>query len=494
MKRTAFLATVLLLLLLCMVIEISAAEAVRIHTEYLNSGDSAGIVRPLINADGALVGLLNQLGYSQLEIRDWTSSFGYDTLTIGGTIYDVAAQDAGSHWDIYVASELPTHFRPFPGLTYLRYDEGETYRDTLYLHDLANQWHSQDIPEEIVTMNVDVPGRLADGVIAEYVMKVMQSDAGGGGAFGWFYATWSFLLTRDIMDTLLSLWATQMVVGQFGDDERLRNAGFQQWASWGEDFTGGTYSYSGTRLVVPGVFEEGYEKGAIEGILSGDFAENYPGDELLIYGSPDLPTTGCQRVLDTTLERLWVDSAAVYEPMATWAARRFIIGMHNESTDPLVVLVSYETGEVVQQIELEYEFSEIEFFTFGQGGTSAGHVGKYHDTAIVYSFDQATDVPDEAAQLLPRHFTLKQNYPNPFNGETTIAFSLGRKGQIRAVVYNLLGQEVAVLADREFGPGEHTLRWDGSDSSGEEAASGIYLFKITTDDEESRSIRMVYVK
>ena len=75
---------------------------------------------------------------------------------------------------------------------------------------------------------------------------------------------------------------------------------------------------------------------------------------------------------------------------------------------------------------------------------------------------------------------LHQNAPNPFNDSTVIRFRIaaGMDGPTRLVVYNLAGQIVRVLTDGHLGSGAHVQAWDGRDESGQEAASGIYLYRL----------------
>jgi hypothetical protein len=70
-------------------------------------------------------------------------------------------------------------------------------------------------------------------------------------------------------------------------------------------------------------------------------------------------------------------------------------------------------------------------------------------------------------------FELKQNYPNPFNPSTQISFSLGKNGFVKLVVYNLLGQEVKTLVNRNMEAGSHGITFDASDLQ-----SGVYIYKI----------------
>ena len=73
----------------------------------------------------------------------------------------------------------------------------------------------------------------------------------------------------------------------------------------------------------------------------------------------------------------------------------------------------------------------------------------------------------------PLTFRLEQNLPNPFNPETTIRFSIPERGQVRLAVYDVLGKEVAILAEGMLAPGEHLVRYrpDG-------LASGVYIYRL----------------
>ena len=75
---------------------------------------------------------------------------------------------------------------------------------------------------------------------------------------------------------------------------------------------------------------------------------------------------------------------------------------------------------------------------------------------------------------------LKQNFPNPFNPTTTIAFSLAQPGRAQVSVYNMKGQMVKRLVDRDFSSGIHSLVWDGRDDKGKSVPSGIYLYRMIT--------------
>ena len=65
-------------------------------------------------------------------------------------------------------------------------------------------------------------------------------------------------------------------------------------------------------------------------------------------------------------------------------------------------------------------------------------------------------------------------FPTPFNSAVTIPFTVADAGPVRLAVYNLMGQQVRVLADGWVDAGAHRVRWDGRTAAGVEAASGVY--------------------
>ena len=81
-------------------------------------------------------------------------------------------------------------------------------------------------------------------------------------------------------------------------------------------------------------------------------------------------------------------------------------------------------------------------------------------------------------RILPDGYALGQNYPNPFNPETVVPFALPEAGRIRLAVYNILGQEVAVLVDAHREAGFHRVVWDGRDALRRQAASSIYFVRL----------------
>jgi len=82
---------------------------------------------------------------------------------------------------------------------------------------------------------------------------------------------------------------------------------------------------------------------------------------------------------------------------------------------------------------------------------------------------------------VPIAFALSQNYPNPFNPKTQISFALPVASKVTLKIYNITGQLVKTLVDAEIPAGHHTVTWSGTNSSGSEVGTGIYFYRLQTE-------------
>ena len=88
----------------------------------------------------------------------------------------------------------------------------------------------------------------------------------------------------------------------------------------------------------------------------------------------------------------------------------------------------------------------------------------------------------------PDRFTLNQNYPNPFNPSTVLSYTLKAESKVKLIVYNLVGQSVAVVVDEYQSAGYHEYFFDATD-----LPAGVYLYKLQVGDFSSVK-RMTLVK
>ena len=98
------------------------------------------------------------------------------------------------------------------------------------------------------------------------------------------------------------------------------------------------------------------------------------------------------------------------------------------------------------------------------------------DPALVLRSSAVTGIVEDSPTI-PSEARLYQNYPNPFNPSTTIRFSLLRSGDVSLKVFNVLGEEVAVVLSGHQEVGTHTVRWDGAGYP-----SGLYFYRLRVGD------------
>jgi hypothetical protein len=94
------------------------------------------------------------------------------------------------------------------------------------------------------------------------------------------------------------------------------------------------------------------------------------------------------------------------------------------------------------------------------------------DHSIRVSFGRTTEAMD-SRETVPDRYTLSQNYPNPFNPQTVISCQVPVASDVRLVVYDVLGREVAVLMNEKKDPGTYEVTFDASGFS-----SGVYLYRL----------------
>ncbi len=99
-------------------------------------------------------------------------------------------------------------------------------------------------------------------------------------------------------------------------------------------------------------------------------------------------------------------------------------------------------------------------------------IGACENALAVPLTGSVTENPD-----VPKVYGLSQNFPNPFNPSTVVRYQLPAAGNVKLVVYDLLGREVAVLVNEKMAPGNHEVKFDGSG-----LASGVYFYRMQAGD------------
>jgi choice-of-anchor B domain-containing protein len=154
----------------------------------------------------------------------------------------------------------------------------------------------------------------------------------------------------------------------------------------------------------------------------------------------------------------------------------------------LVVLSHYRAGVTVVDISDPTEPVEVARYDTTPGSDAGGFFGTwgaypYSPNGYVYASDfdgtltvlRMTGAATADEPSAPMAATLAEAYPNPFREEATVRFELDAPGPVRAVLYDVLGREVAVLAAGGYTAGVHALRVDGR-----MLPPGAYLLRLDT--------------
>jgi hypothetical protein len=97
------------------------------------------------------------------------------------------------------------------------------------------------------------------------------------------------------------------------------------------------------------------------------------------------------------------------------------------------------------------------------------------------------------ASFAPTKYSLEQNYPNPFNPSTTIKFSVPQAGMVKVKIYDASGNLIRELFNQYVQQGSFNIVWNGADSRGNKVASGIYIYKMESQN-YTMSKKMVLMK
>jgi hypothetical protein len=122
------------------------------------------------------------------------------------------------------------------------------------------------------------------------------------------------------------------------------------------------------------------------------------------------------------------------------------------------------------------------------GGVTGWHVYLNFTAVKVPWYPSPTAVPEGAPTL-----RLDAPHPNPFNPSTEIRYVLPSATRVQIAVYDASGRVVRVLADEDQVKGEHSVHWDGRDTRGGIASSGVYFLRLVAG-AETRTQKMVLLK
>jgi len=194
----------------------------------------------------------------------------------------------------------------------------------------------------------------------------------------------------------------------------------------------------------------------------------------------------------------FVDSAKVAEILTENKEINFSVELVDANTEELLGVydnVTYNSGNLYQYDNIAYSLN--------MNGIGSREVklrlrieeninGKYTlaDITAEEELLPKTSVKELSYQgaLAVKEYALEQNYPNPFNPSTTIKYQLPRSGNVKLVIYDMLGREVKTLVNGFKQKGRYEVQFDASGLS-----SGVYIYRIEAN-VFSASRKMVLLK
>ena len=160
-------------------------------------------------------------------------------------------------------------------------------------------------------------------------------------------------------------------------------------------------------------------------------------------------------------------------PLATItdAAGNWLLNLGNFKSTTTGAVLAWSAGD---GLEVDYAYPGLSLTSLDTTltGTSPQMLG----TALSQAGESA------APDLVPARPYLAANVPNPFNPLTTIRFGITRPGPVDLAVYDVSGRLVATLAHETYPAGRHEVAWQGRDQTGRRVASGVYFYRLKTDE------------
>lgn len=119
--------------------------------------------------------------------------------------------------------------------------------------------------------------------------------------------------------------------------------------------------------------------------------------------------------------------------------------------------------------------TEMQYYSFTDNIRLTNNIDKIYYRLKQIDFDGTYEYSNEVEIeiLHSDSYLLKQNYPNPLNPNTNISFSLPEKNDVKLVVYDINGNLVEILVNKQMDAGDHSVKLNS-----DRLASGIYYYKF----------------
>ena len=97
-------------------------------------------------------------------------------------------------------------------------------------------------------------------------------------------------------------------------------------------------------------------------------------------------------------------------------------------------------------------------------------------------------------EIIPSHFKLEKPFPNPFNPIINIRFSIAKRSMVNLKIYDLKGQVIQSLTDKNYNAGNYILNWDAKDTFGHQVPTGVYFLKLFIEGQYQKTEKVLFLK
>jgi len=161
--------------------------------------------------------------------------------------------------------------------------------------------------------------------------------------------------------------------------------------------------------------------------------------------------------------------------------------LHNRTGSSTDNIYGWYPGDLVPAGDLDLFVGEATDgdWRLSVSDNAGADLGTLNQWCLKITYSGVVAIGDEEGSDMPLRYALHPNYPNPFNPTTTITFELPKPGKAVLSVYDLQGRLVKVLKNEVLTAAIHSVRWDGTNSSGARVASGSYYLRMQANEYEA---------
>ena len=145
---------------------------------------------------------------------------------------------------------------------------------------------------------------------------------------------------------------------------------------------------------------------------------------------------------------------------------------HNFEVDILQLITLWQEGTVVNNGFVIQANSNQKFSKF--------YSKEHSNAAYRPTLEIEYNITANEENCYDYEVTELSNYPNPFNPETSISFRIAESGNVKLDIYNIVGRKVKTLVSGKVDKGDHIVKWNGKNDTGNSVSSGVYLCRLKT--------------